>query len=83
MLSQDRGQHLEVRDGEVARPGAQDFLRDADDTQRFRTSRKCNQSTIVLLPNENSKIINTNKKSIPDMSATFPGEGSLGSVGAS
>lgn len=75
---------MEVRDGEVARPGAQDFLRDADDTQRFRTSRKCNQSTIVLLPYENSKkIINTKKKSIPDMSATFSGEGSLGSVGAS
>lgn len=57
-------------------PGAQDFLRDAGDTQRFHTSRKCNQSTIVLLPYENSKIINTKKKNSPDMSATFSGEGS-------
>lgn len=66
--------------------GAQDFLREAGDTQKFHTSRSCSQSKILLLPFENSKkMINTKKikKKIPDESATFSGEGSLGSTCAS
>lgn len=44
-------------------PGAQDFLRDADDTQRFHTFRKCSHSKILLLPHKNSKkIIHIKKK---------------------
>lgn len=68
-------------------PGAQDFLRNAVDTQRFHTSRKCSHSKILLLPCKNTKkiisILKKKKKSISDMSASFSGEGSLGSICAS